>query len=305
MRIIPEQMLTILICPVCKTKDFTTYNSNELVCSCCGQRFPVVDGCLDMNWQTGDDLCHRVIRANIELHDSYAEFYESPTLNQVFAGESFRHLETLMAELAGRNGKKRLLDVGCGTGFVLKAAETHFAERYGIDISKGMLKLSARFNAYLICASAYSIPFMDEAFDVITANATLHHIYDFQTFFSEIYRILKPGGAVLINHDPNAAFRRYFGWQKRLRRIMMRKKRRETFHYSEEVVSMADYHQFQTAGINAREVKDLLLSIGFSNIEVFYTFPSTPDCFTRLLITMSRWIDSPALRYMVGFKIQK
>jgi SAM-dependent methyltransferase len=166
MTILPESLLGILQCPVCRAQDFDTDRGNEVKCRRCDTAYPIVDSVLDMVCQTGNDLCDQVTGANIVMHDSCASSYEGSDLNQIYSPESFAGMEATVMELAQKHGGGRLLDVGCGTGFVLRVSESHFQERYGIDVSIDMLKLATRFGAYLVRASAYSIPFEDEAFDV-------------------------------------------------------------------------------------------------------------------------------------------
>ncbi|MCF8367446.1 MAG: methyltransferase domain-containing protein [Bacteroidales bacterium] len=304
--IFPEQLINVLICPKCKSADLR-FAKDEAFCNNCGQHFPVVDGFFNFDWQprSNSNLKDLVTNANEELHDSYADYYEKSDLNQVFTEESFLHTEKLLSESAKKYGKERLLDLGCGTGFIINVSQKHFDEIYGIDVSRKSLKLASKYNAHLVCGSVYSTPFSNDSFNVITANATLHHLYDFHAFFEEVYRILKPGGVLLIDHDPNAIFRRYFGWQKLLRRMMLRKKRKNIVNCDKEVAQYADYHQFKTSGIKPKKVKALLAKSGFKNVEVFYTFPLKPDQFTQILIGISRYIDSPSLRYLVGFIAQK
>ncbi len=97
----------------------------------------------------------------------------------------------------------KILEVGCGAGYLW----THNAERIPAhwqvtlsDFSPGMVgaakeslsNLGAEF-AFVVC-DVQAIPFGDKKFDVVIANHMLYHVPDRQRAFSEILRILKPGG---------------------------------------------------------------------------------------------------------------
>ena len=97
----------------------------------------------------------------------------------------------------------RILEVGCGPGYLW----THNAERVPVhwrvtlsDFSPGMVKaarerlsnVEATFN-FVVC-DVQAIPFGDRKFDAVIANHMLYHVPDRRTAFSEIRRVLKPGG---------------------------------------------------------------------------------------------------------------
>lgn len=87
----------------------------------------------------------------------------------------------------------RLLDLGCGyNGDLLTSLKDYIREGGGIDLSvnpKSNLK-QGRVDAQL--------PFADKSFDVVTALAIIEHVNDPEMMLSEILRVLKPSGMVLI-----------------------------------------------------------------------------------------------------------
>ena len=99
---------------------------------------------------------------------------------------------------------KHILDVGCGTGDMLRRFSGERAARLvGLDQSEGMLakarELSAEDDkiAYL-AGSAESLPVGDAEFDVVTSCIAFHHFPDPDIAVSEMYRVLKPGGRLFI-----------------------------------------------------------------------------------------------------------
>ncbi|MFQ5949234.1 MAG: class I SAM-dependent methyltransferase [Nitrospiria bacterium] len=99
----------------------------------------------------------------------------------------------------------KLLDVGCGTCFILaKAVESGF-NAFGLDPSTGMLAHSPRSQSLLrsrrITAGAECLPFPNDSFDIVLASGSLVHIPSIQKASWEILRVTKPGGTIrIIDH---------------------------------------------------------------------------------------------------------
>jgi ubiquinone/menaquinone biosynthesis C-methylase UbiE len=101
-----------------------------------------------------------------------------------------------------------ILDVGCGTGDVALLAKTRAkaCKVYGIDPSPEMIsvarskaarkKLDVDFRVGVIEA----LPFPDASMDVVTSSLMMHHLPDDLKArgLAEVYRVLKPGGRLLI-----------------------------------------------------------------------------------------------------------
>jgi ubiquinone/menaquinone biosynthesis C-methylase UbiE len=108
----------------------------------------------------------------------------------------------------------RILELGCGPGDLWVENYKRIPEDCFIalsDFSMGMvtqtketlLKIPCNFNYYVI--DAPTIPFKDDLFDAVIANHCVYHFSDRLKAFSEIKRVLKPGGTfysttVGINH---------------------------------------------------------------------------------------------------------
>jgi len=98
------------------------------------------------------------------------------------------------------------LDLGCGDG--------HFAARtfkkkidFGIDPSEKVLRSKYNRAAYetVLCCEGNRIPFLSNSFSTVISNSVLEHIKDVDSVIEEIFRILKPGGIVLLT-VPNSNF---------------------------------------------------------------------------------------------------
>lgn len=104
----------------------------------------------------------------------------------------------------------RLLDVGCGDGTFTILLGTKFREIHGIDVQESYLmqfrqtvQNDARFSVSNMSASDMSFP--DNHFDTLVTIETLEHVPDLIGAASEMSRVLKPGGELLIT-VPNRWF---------------------------------------------------------------------------------------------------
>jgi len=108
--------------------------------------------------------------------------------------------------------RRRVLDVGCGTGHWLGVLAADGHELFGIDPSAGMLARAKTkdFDQRVVRGRAEALAFADARFDrVIMVNA-LHHFADPRRALREARRVLCPGGALIsIGLDPASLLDRW------------------------------------------------------------------------------------------------
>lgn len=111
----------------------------------------------------------------------------------------------LLVELAQLSGGERVLDVATGTGFCAMAFAPRVAEVVAYDLTPEMLAEAARLatergleNVSCRQGAAEDMPFDDGAFDIVTARVAPHHFESMERFLSEAFRVLTPGGQLLI-----------------------------------------------------------------------------------------------------------
>ena len=116
----------------------------------------------------------------------------------------------LLDEVAGdaASGRRRILDVGCGTAALATAAVRRWpdAEVDATDASTGMLAIAGREVAAtgdgsrirLTCASADRLPFEDGTFDVAVAAFVLQLVPSRPRALREMRRVLRPGGRLAL-----------------------------------------------------------------------------------------------------------
>ncbi len=97
--------------------------------------------------------------------------------------------------------KGRLLDFGCGDGQFLHMISKYCESAYGVDISEVAIEKAldkypeVKFG---ILSENGATGFPDKFFDTVCAIDILEHILDVESALEELWRILKPGGKLLI-----------------------------------------------------------------------------------------------------------
>ncbi len=154
----------------------------------------------------------RTLDANIAVHTRMADRYETDEPH--FRPENRRKVRRVLETLANRIGGGRLLDVGCGTGFIVGLAADLFESVDGIDITPAMIAKvdTAAGNIRLHTGAAESMPFADGTFDMASSYAFMHHVEDHRRVLCEVARVLRPGGLFYIDLEPNKLF-----WQSMVR----------------------------------------------------------------------------------------
>ena len=106
---------------------------------------------------------------------------------------------------------KKILDVGCGRGFYIKALSIYSfpKEIYGIDTNEVYLRKATKDisdkRIKILNASAYSLPFSDSYFDFAICSEVLAHLKEDRRALKEMFRVVKSGG-ILVVTVPSANF---------------------------------------------------------------------------------------------------
>jgi ubiquinone/menaquinone biosynthesis C-methylase UbiE len=116
----------------------------------------------------------------------------------------------LVTEYLGDVTGLRILEVACGLGgFVRQMARAH-ARVTGCDFSIAALRAASKKLltsggpplAVLIQGDAQNLPFADNSFDAVISCETIEHLPKVQTALSEMHRVTRPGGRLLLT-TPN------------------------------------------------------------------------------------------------------
>lgn len=121
--------------------------------------------------------------------------------------DSVAHLQRkvgeALLELVPGN-KPVVLDLGVGTGFLINSIirKTKASDFVALDLAEGMLHFARKKHTSAItwvCGDAEYLPFVDKTYDLIFSNLALQWCEDLPQLFSELHRILKPGGCLVFS----------------------------------------------------------------------------------------------------------
>lgn len=113
---------------------------------------------------------------------------------------------------------ERLLDIGCGTGYVAALYASGGADVTAVDIADRSVELTRKRLAWkglhgtVLTANAEDLPFSEGSFDVVTSFGVLHHTPDTRKALQEVHRVLRPGGVthLMFYHRNSFAYRVLF-----------------------------------------------------------------------------------------------
>jgi ubiquinone/menaquinone biosynthesis C-methylase UbiE len=132
--------------------------------------------------------------------DRWAAAYDQDRLQQRFFGP----VQARTLELAAGIGvmPRRILDIGCGTGALLRSASRRWpsAALAGVDPAAEMLRAArqSRVPSGLVRATAGALPFADATFDLVVSTVSFHHWDSQRAGLAEVRRVLAPGGIFVL-----------------------------------------------------------------------------------------------------------
>jgi demethylmenaquinone methyltransferase/2-methoxy-6-polyprenyl-1,4-benzoquinol methylase len=164
-----------------------------------------------------------------------------------------------------------LLDVGCGTGVIAGHARTIVGETgkvVGVDPSEGMLsvaKAEGRIDESHV-AMAESLPVEDETFHMVTMGYALRHVDNLHTAFEEYFRVLRPGGTVLILEITPPRSKIAFHFLKAYLRILVPTLTRVTTRSQSAQELMSYYWETIEHCVPPRSIMDAMEATGFQKV---------------------------------------
>ncbi len=139
------------------------------------------------------------------MFDRVAERYD--LLNDVLSLGQDRWWRRVVARVVGARAGERVLDIAAGTGSSSVTFTTAGAVCVACDFSLGMLQVGARrLNDQVahagpvrfVAGDALRLPFADQTFDAVTISFGLRNVADPAAALTEMLRVTKPGGRLVI-----------------------------------------------------------------------------------------------------------
>jgi 2-polyprenyl-3-methyl-5-hydroxy-6-metoxy-1,4-benzoquinol methylase len=201
-------MTTLISCPLCQSPSFnkilTKFDLAMVRCQACGLIYTnprLAES--DVNLRYGSDY----------FFNEYLPIFQAgPTsFSPELAKNHYRLYLDLLAALYSPG--KRLLDIGCGAGFFLKAAASSGWEASGTEISEVAAEYARTVTEVRVWRGKLEqLKMPAKEYDVVTMLDLLEHLFEPLSTLQEIHRIMKDGAVLIISTpDIQSLSRRFLG----------------------------------------------------------------------------------------------
>jgi ubiquinone/menaquinone biosynthesis C-methylase UbiE len=142
-------------------------------------------------------------RKDVDRFSRWAPTYDRSYLQRIV----FEPVQLAMLEAVSRALPRpgHVLDVGCGTGQLLRRAAASFPDAHlvGVDPASEMIRqaeasLPVGVRARFVQAAAETLPFGDASFDLVVTSMSFHHWADQRAGLREMSRVLAQGGVMVL-----------------------------------------------------------------------------------------------------------
>jgi SAM-dependent methyltransferase len=156
-------------------------------------------------------------------------------------------------------GPHRMLDVGCGDGFITAGLVSVARQVVAVDLLHNSLvrtRIRANRAQFAQVGTDGTLPFVAQSFDVVVGLEVIEHCRDPRRFLDEMWRMLKPGGLLLLSTPNYKTFQRRLGF-----RAVRGLSRFPSFpiHWAGEGEDGTHFQEFEPA-----QLEQLLLDTGFA-----------------------------------------
>jgi ubiquinone/menaquinone biosynthesis C-methylase UbiE/uncharacterized protein YbaR (Trm112 family) len=214
----PQQdLLEALACPICKTELEGKAHNGEmqgfLFCRNCKRDFKIIEGIPDLLLYESQELSK-----NKENHVSFSIKKANMDYGKVYRSESTATSEAINIStkyliprgeefiVKQLKGSLSVLETCCAGGTTASYLYNAGYNPFCFDISLESLRVFKEHYPYitrLFLADAENLPLLNNYFDAVIFNASLHHLPNPRRAFVEAFRVLKTGGRVVLV-EPNS-----------------------------------------------------------------------------------------------------
>lgn len=175
-----------------------------------------------------------------EIRDGYDKIYDKIFMSDRFYQFCIKIVDKIQGDV---------LDIGCGQGFLIEKLlkKTKHNSVVGVDISPKLCSIASARNpkAIIFNSDAENLPFTRNSFDIIFITEVLEHLLAPRKAISEISRVLKPKGKLVLT-VPN----------------------RDWFLFKRYSISKKSFQPVDDRWYRVREIKKLLSQNGFKIIKI-------------------------------------
>jgi SAM-dependent methyltransferase len=195
-----------------------------------------------------------------------------------------------------------VLDYGCFDGkFLNTLRNSKVVDVYGVDKNKDIVDSLNQGNVFHI---RKALPFPDGVFNVVTMFEVLEHVYDQRYVLSEIRRVLKDGGLLIMSMPRRHVFTflDHGNWKYAFPRVhrywYTRRHSAEEYHYRyvdnpSGLIGDVDKEKAWHQHFRAEELSDLLASSAFavSSVDGYGLFMLPLELIRMLRVPIPKWLD--------------
>lgn len=216
-------------CPICSAPGQFAYTGKDLLCGLPGEFNYATCSACETVYQTPMPDLETIASFYPDNYDIYrpAQAKERNALQKAVlrTTHGYNHLPSSIPDWIGRlagtiayqdsipyKTDGRLLDIGCGNGKFLLSMQQLGWQTQGVEFNSSAVQICRDSGLDIFQGELASAAFPDNHLDVVTARHLIEHVADPTLFIKEIFRILKPGGImVLITPNSQALGRGWFG----------------------------------------------------------------------------------------------
>lgn len=136
---------------------------------------------------------------DVALFDRWGSTYERSWMQQRLFDPVH---SAVLHQAASRFKPASVLDIGCGSGRLLRKAHEYWPEAQlsGVDPAQGMLEIARQLTpeARISLGSGEALPLEDASIDQALSTISFHHWQDQAAGLREVARVLRPGGSFLL-----------------------------------------------------------------------------------------------------------
>jgi len=132
------------------------------------------------------------------MFDAVAKKYD--ITNDILSLGQTRSWRKAVVQAVAPKPQERILDLAAGTGTSTQPFHVAGADALACDFSAGMIEVGKEQYPHLtfVQGDAMNLPFESDSFDAVTISFGLRNVHDTSKALSEMYRVTKPGGRLVV-----------------------------------------------------------------------------------------------------------
>ena len=151
------------------------------------------------------------MKSKIDIYDDFANQYAEFVAEREKKGIEHDPVVPGLLDIIGDVSGLKVLDAGCGEGYLARILANRGAQVTGIDISPRLIQMAQAKNVegtivYRVADLSQPLPEYRRHFDVIASHLVLNDVYDYRGFIATLETAVKPGGRCVLSMNNPYSF---------------------------------------------------------------------------------------------------